>query len=84
MIGQDPAADRLAAAAARRRLLEAVENGTLEAVGPAAGLLRQMQGAAASLELADDSVVQLKTIGYGRQTVAPDASTACPDRGVGS
>ena len=60
MIGQYPAADRLAAAAALGRLLEAVENGTLEAVGPAAGLLRQMQGAAASLELVDDSVEQPK------------------------
>ncbi len=44
------------AAAVLRRILDAVEHGTLEAVGPASGLVRQIQGAAAALEVADDAV----------------------------
>lgn len=43
--------DRDAANALLRRLLAAVEDGTLEAAGPGAGLVRQMQGAAEALDL---------------------------------
>lgn len=39
------------AAALLRRLLEAVDRGDLDATGPAAGLVRQIQGAAEALEL---------------------------------
>lgn len=61
--------DTAEAASLLRRLLAAVEDDTMEAVGPAAGLVRQMQGAAEALELADNTAQQSNGADSGSRNV---------------